>query len=240
MKNNLIRYNKTVFADKNVVYNGSYNFNNKLVKGEIEMFNKLQETTLIINNFFSAIKVISSKPLYNVGVDKVDIYVSYSITKYNMDKSSNFGLDENTLNNLGDLLSKVLKRRVELRFMNIRNPYLNRTIIAEYIGKNASIYNFRRLKINAIRKTKIIKYFDPENILESNLPSNMVGMKIIFSGRLKTERIRPRKTVSTAKIGTFTRNNDLFMEYGTYTGKNVRGAFTVKVCFNHKKGKNYI
>jgi ribosomal protein S3 len=160
--------------------------------------------------------------------------------KNKKNKDIKYALNQNTINNLGDLLSKKLKRKVELRFINLKNPYLDRTIIAEYIGKNASMHPFSALRKKAIRRTKIKKINEQHKVSESNLPSDIIGLKIIFSGRLVTERLRPRKTVSMAKIGSFTRNNSLLMEHGSYTGKNARGAYTVKVSINHKKGKNYI
>lgn len=245
MKNNnnnniLLRYDKIIFPDPNVISNGNYNFYKGSEMGNIAILNSLKDRTLIIEKFFSGIKALASKPTYNVDVEKVYVYVSYYTIKNKKKNKSEYGLDQNTLNNLGDLLSKKIQRKVELRFINIENPYLNRTIMAEYIGKNASMYRFKRLKNKVLRETKIIKYSNKNNILESNLPSDIIGLKITFSGRLVTERLRPRKTVSTAKIGSFKRNNELLMEHGSYTGKNSRGAFTVKVSINHKKGKNYI
>nr|YP_010568250.1 ribosomal protein S3 [Cutaneotrichosporon mucoides]UZC57683.1 ribosomal protein S3 [Cutaneotrichosporon mucoides] len=236
--NLLKKYNKEFFADKNVL-NGNYNFYNGSERGDISMFNIQQERTSIIEKFFSAIKILSSKPKFNIGVNKVDINLFYYL-KPNKNNKYEYRLDENTINNLGDLLSKLFKRQVELRFIKIGNPYLDRNILAQYIGKNASLYNFRRLKNTAIRNTNIIKYLDPYNIFNTNLPSNIIGLKIIFSGRLVTERLRPRMTVSTAKIGSFTSDKNLFIEYRSYTGKNTRGAFTVKVWINHKMGKKYI
>lgn len=242
MQNKILgQYKDKILPDINVI-NGNYNFYKGSESGNISMLNNLDKSKLIIENYFSTIKALRSEPVYNIGVEKVDITLSY-YTKINKnDKDIEYGLNENTINNLGDYLSKILKRKVELRFIKITNPYLNREIIAEYIGKNASMYNFQRLINNAIRNTNILRYSDTHNlnILETNMPSDVIGMKITFSGRLVTERLRPRKTVSTAKIGTFTSNNKLFMEYGSYTGKNARGAFTVKVRINHKKGKNII
>lgn len=232
----LNKYNKEFFADKNVL-NGNYSFYNGSEISTISMFNIQQERASIIDKFFSAIKVIASKPVFNIGVNKVHINLFYYLK---INKDDMYGLDENTINNLGDLLSKLFKRPVELRFIKIGNPYLDRNILAEYIGKNASLYNFRRLKNNAIRNTNIVKHLDSYNILNTNLPSDIIGLKITFSGRLITERLRPRKTVSTAKIGSFTSDKKLFIEYGSYTDKNIRGTFTVKVWINHKMGKNYI
>jgi len=241
MNNNiLLKYNEKIFPDLNVISNGNCHFYKGSESGNISIDNSVVERTLIIKNFFSAIKAISSAPKYVIGVEKLNIYVSYYRIKNKKNKNMGYALNQNTINNLGDLLSKKLKRKVELRFINLKNPYLDRTIIAEFMGKNASMHPFSGLRKNAIRQTKIKNFYDQHKVSESNLPSDMIGLKIVFSGRLVTERLRPRKTVSTAKIGSFTRNNSLLIEHGNYTGKNARGAYTVKVSINHKKGKNYI
>ncbi|BEI87273.1 ribosomal protein S3 (mitochondrion) [Cutaneotrichosporon cavernicola] len=240
--NILLKYNEIIFPDSNVISNGNCHFYKGSERGNISIDNSVVERTLIIKNFFSAIKALSSVPKYVIGVEKLNIYVSYYRMKNKKNKNIRYALNQNTVNNLGDLLSKKLKRKVELRFINLKSPYLDRTIRAEYMGKNASMHRFRGLRRNAIKRTKIKnnKFIGRYKGLESNLPSDMIGLKIVFSGRLVTERLRPRKTVSTAKIGSFTRNNELLIEHGSYTGKNARGAYTVKVLINHKKGKNYI
>jgi hypothetical protein len=238
--NILVKYNEKIFPDLNIISNGNCHFYKGSERGNISIDNSVVERSLIIKNFFSAIKALSSTPKYVIGVEKLNIYVSYYRMKNKKNKDIKYALNQNTINNLGDLLSKKLKRKVELRFINLKNPYLDRTIIAEYIGKNASMHPFSALRKKAIRRTKIKKINEQHKVSESNLPSDIIGLKIIFSGRLVTERLRPRKTVSMAKIGSFTRNNSLLMEHGSYTGKNARGAYTVKVSINHKKGKNYI
>lgn len=244
MKNvNIInQYKNKILPDPNII-NGNYNFSNGSKIDVVPMFNIKQERSLIIKKFFSAIKVIRGEPVFNIGVEKINITLSYYTKLNKEDPYIEYGLNENTLNNLADLLSKEFERQVELRIIKIQNPYLDRNILAEYIGKNASLYNFRRLKNNAMRKTKITRYSDNnnnKNFAGTDMPSDIIGRMIIFSGRLVTERLRPRKTVSTSKIGTFTSNNKLIMESGSFTGKNARGAYTVKVLINHKKGKNYI
>ncbi|BEJ18302.1 ribosomal protein S3 (mitochondrion) [Cutaneotrichosporon spelunceum] len=238
--NMLVKYNEKFFPDLNVISNGNCHFYKGSERGNISIDNSVVERTLIIKNFFSAIKALSSVPKYVIGVEKLNIYVSYYRMKNKKNQNIRYALNQNTVNNLGDLLSKKLKRKVELRFINLKSPYLDRTIRAEYIGKNASMHPFSGLRKNAIKRTKIKKIIRQYKGSESNLPSDMIGLKIVFSGRLVTERLRPRKTVSTAKIGSFTRNNQLLIEHGSYTGKNARGAYTVKVLINHKKGKNYI
>ena len=53
-------------------------------------------------------------------------------------------------------------------------------------------------------------------------------MKIRVSGRLLTQRSVPRQTVQTAQIGSFS-GQDNVIDFGSYTTKNKKGAFTVKV-----------
>lgn len=231
--NLLNKYNKEFFPDMNVL-NGNYNF--QKTSGNTNVLNAERNRVKIIQHFFSAIKVLSSKPVFNITMNKVTISLFYYVGRENNQK---LGLNNNTINNLGDLLSKLFNREVELRFVKLHYPYLNRNILAQYIGLNANNYNFRFIKNKIMRKRPIssVKNLNSENDLENQLPSHIIGMKIKFSGRLVTERVRPRKTVSTAKMGSFTRNNKSFIDYGSYTGKNARGAFTVKVWINQTIGK---
>lgn len=243
MLNNKLMKN---FLNTNMLMSSNnYNFNLGSTKGNINTLNREMLRTKIIDHFFSPIKALSSKPNYIVTRDKVIVNVFYyipreknlnlkKINKLNLKNSNIKGLNRNTVNNLGDLLSKLFDRQVELQFVKLNYPYLNSTILAKYIRHNTNKYKFRRIKGSLFRKRPIVKNVESNEAYSMNLPSHIVGMKIKISGRLKTERVRPRKTVSITKIGGFNGQKDLLIEYGSHTSKNKHGAFTVKVWISQK------
>lgn len=243
MLNNKLMKN---FLNTNMLMSSNnYNFNLGSTKGNINTSNREMLRTKIIDHYFSPIKALSSKPNFIVTRDKVIINVFYYIprknklslkknNKLNLKNSRIQGLNRNTVNNLGDLLSKLFDRQVELQFVKLNYPYLNRTILAKYIRHNTNKYKFRKIKGYLFRKRPIVKNVESNEAYSMNLPSHIVGMKIKISGRLKTERVRPRKTVSMTKIGGFNGEKDLLIEYGTHTSKNKHGAYTVKVWISQK------
>lgn len=125
-------------------------------------------------------------------------------------------------------LSKI--NGVELRWVQLKSPFLDRGIFAQYLAINAGKYNFMRLKRlsekNVVANVPLRKF----------LPSAINGFKFKISGRLTTQRRRPRKTVITAQKGfcvseIHNNNNSTFNQF---TSKNKLGAFNVKVWLgNH-------
>jgi ribosomal protein S3 len=160
-----------------------------------------------------------------VGQDgKVIVNVFYYISNKEQ------ALSDSTVNNLGQVLSKLFKRPVELRLVRLHYPYLNSYILAQYIAINSNRYNFTRIQraiFNALRAVKASSLHDSAGS-DQVLPSYITGMKIRVSGRLLTQRSVPRQTVQTAQIGSFS-GQDNVIDFGSYTTKNKKGAFTVKV-----------
>lgn len=229
----------------------NYSFNQGQKGGSIDMLNAQRIATKIIDYFFSPIKAISSEPFYNITRDKVIINLFYFVPvarprqkkyknlRFNKFKTKtrqfkNLALNNNSINNLGDLLTKVFGRFVELRFVKLHYPYLDRTILAKYIAINAKKYNSRRIKRMILSKSPILENTESKRVLKYKLPSYILGVKIKISGRLITERVRPRKTTFIGKTGSFASGKGSLMDFGSYTEKNKHGAFTVKVWINQK------
>lgn len=229
----------------------NYNFNHGSEGGNIRILNAQRTAIKFIEKFFSAIKALSSKPVFIITADKVIINIFYyvptknTIKKYNVKNQwkgkirnkmkNNVSLDRNTINFLGDLLSNFFNRPVELRLIKLHYPYLDRTILAKYIRLNTKKYKFKKIQGKVFAKTPVIKYLNPLKLKRaSQLPSYIVGIKVKLSGRLKTERVRPRKTVQTANIGQFSTLHNTLLDFGSYTGKNNHGAYTIKVCIRQK------
>jgi hypothetical protein len=200
--------------------------------------NVTRVATRVIEHFFSPIRALASKPTFTmtssdssssgsnfVGQDgKVIVNVFYYISNKEQ------ALSDSTVNNLGQVLSKLFKRPVELRLVRLHYPYLNSYILAQYIAINSNRYNFTRIQraiFNALRAVKASSLHDSAGS-DQVLPSYITGMKIRVSGRLLTQRSVPRQTVQTAQIGSFS-GQDNVIDFGSYTTKNKKGAFTVKV-----------
>lgn len=215
------KYINNYLRDSNQL-SSNYSFNKNLSTGQIATLNACRIRIKIINHFFSPIKALSSKPIFTITRDEVIISLFY----YRPEGA----LNNNKINSLGEVLSKIFNRRVKLQFVKLYYPHLNSSIFAEYLRINTRKYNFRRLKQQLFKKTGIVKNASSLKASNLKLPSHIVGIKIQISGRLVTERARPRQTVSTAQIGPINSDNKTFLvDYGTYTGKNTNGAYTIKV-----------
>jgi hypothetical protein len=66
--NILVKYNEKIFPDLNIISNGNCHFYKGSERGNISIDNSVVERSLIIKNFFSAIKALSSTPKYVIGV----------------------------------------------------------------------------------------------------------------------------------------------------------------------------
>jgi hypothetical protein len=193
--------------------------------------NAQRVATKLIANFFSKplatdVHALASKPVFSVSGDKVVINVFY----YLADKKA---LNNSSINSLGQVLSKLFKQPVELRF--VRLPYLDSYILAQYIAINTAKYNFTRIQ-RAIFGALQFPVLKASELEDTTLPSYITGMKIRISGRLTTQRSVPRQTVQTAQVGSFSSSHipsnskaSGIISSAAFSTKNQKGAFTVKV-----------
>ncbi len=65
--------------------------------------------------------------------------------------------------------------------------------------------------------------------IHKSIPTILTGLKIKISGRLITQRVIPKKTISKLEKGGFKKTKINIVDYATYTNKNKRGSYTVKV-----------
>jgi hypothetical protein len=63
----------------------------------------------------------------------------------------------------------------------------------------------------------------------------MVGISIKIAGRLSKERIKPKQTVTSLKIGNLKTNNNQVSDSYKFTNKNKRGAFTISIKMCHTR-----
>ena len=106
--------------------------------------------------------------------------------------------------------------------------------------------------LNVKQKTKLVsqltsqnsnnlKLLIPSSILYDNMdnykeiitnpvaPAKTTGIRIRLAGRLKTERFKPKKTVQTVQIGSLSKNLVNFVNTASFTTKNKKGMFNIKI-----------
>lgn len=86
------------------------------------------------------------------------------------------------------------------------------------------------------KKNNNTKNFNINNIIIS--PAKLTGIKVRLGGRLRTERVVPRKTMQIGSIGSFARGFVDNIESANFTSKNKNGAFNVKVWLSHTSLNN--
>jgi len=59
--------------------------------------------------------------------------------------------------------------------------------------------------------------------------TQLTGFKIRISGRLARQRVVPKKTVKTTYKGAISPNKHNLVEEATFTGKNKKGAYSIRV-----------
>ncbi len=151
--------------------------------------------------------LLVSKPLFKVTAKKVIITVFYYLPGTNSSS-----LMTKQINALGLALTRLLGiEALELRLVRVRYPYLDSSIIAQWLSINSGKYTFTRMQ----------EIMDTTIPLESESTS---GLKIKLAGRLTTQRSIPRKTVESYHQGTLSGSKAT-----QCTSKNKLGSFTTTV-----------
>jgi len=163
--------------------------------------------TQVLSSFFAQSKILMGKPSYKTMPNgKVVVQVTYYVP------NSVVPLADSKINALGVAIAQLLgNTRVELRLVRLQYPYLESSILAQYVAINAGKFNFLRMRKMVMSKGK------------SGLGS---GLKLELAGRLTTQRSIPRKTVENGHTGSF---SGKALDFSQYASKNKLGAFTIKV-----------
>lgn len=171
----------------------------------------------MIKGFFAGKDVLIGSPKFIITTKKIIVQIPYY---------SRTVLRETNVNALMTLLDVKSTKQIELRFVRLQYPFLERSILSQYLALNASKYNFLRMK-----KILFQKSLEGTDTAHTYLPSLSTGVKMELSGRLTTQRSIPRKTVTNAHKGSFTVSNklDASLNLNQYTSKNKFGTYTMKV-----------
>lgn len=218
--------------------------------GGVNMFIATRNATKLITHFFSPINALTSKPNFTFTTNLVIVQVFYYIPMVSTGNNTKT-INNNTVNNLGETLSTIFEQPVELRLVKLNYPYLDSYILAQYIALNTQDYTFLQIVrrifgsigVSPIIPTQPVKSGSDDKkyyILSSAIPLGaIIGIKVRVSGRLMTERSRPRQTMQTAQIGSFSsphggQENLFLVDSASFTTKNKKGAFTIKVWISQR------
>lgn len=221
--NSIFEYKNELVKYQNIVY--QFNKNNK-VKQNSSVGNNKNVFTLLESTFLSMSSLIS-KPFIIITPNKVVIQLFYYL---NNNKLLNINNDK--LQSLCLILSKIYKKPVELELDRLHYPYYDSNILSNMIGLISNIVKLRFIikKLFSIAKIKKTNKFSNKF---SILPSYLSGFKIRVAGRLLTQRVIPRLTVKTIQRGTLARGKAQFVDSARFSNKNKRGSFSITVTMGH-------
>jgi hypothetical protein len=101
------------------------------------------QITTTIQSFFAQFKILAGTPQFIFTTNKVIVQVPYYARPGRL-------LTETKINALVTRLSLICP--IELRLVRLQYPYLDSSILAQYLGLNAGKYNFLRMKKMLFKK----------------------------------------------------------------------------------------
>jgi len=123
------------------------------------------------------------------------------------------------LNTLGISILKLSKSNL----VSISN---GKAILPEHerkVGKKGTINLINLNMQKSLRKARLKKL----------IVSRLTGIKVRIAGRLARQRVVPKRTVKTTYKGAISRSNNNLVDSATYTDKNKKGAFSIRVWLSH-------
>lgn len=248
-KSNYAKYITDFVAEmakfKHQVYNYNYK-NNKLVSN----------LYTLLEYAFRSMNSLISKPVLSITPEKIIIHLFFFVIndfpiKRNLENANrNASLDVRyvfrpkanfikknltKLESLCALLSHYLKKPVELDLVKLYYPFLEPNILALTIASMANDVKLRFIFKNIFKYT-VIK--NSNSMVQrkrfSFLPCALTGLNIKVAGRLKTQRVVPRKTIKLLEKGSLSRTNAVLVQNARFTNKNKRGSFSISVSLGYK------
>nr|YP_010886784.1 ribosomal protein S3 [Lanmaoa macrocarpa]WJH17085.1 ribosomal protein S3 [Lanmaoa macrocarpa] len=222
-------FNKLNFNDqKEVIQN--LTMPSKQIKKIIDIIIKRNESLKMSD--IKAQKII--KILFNNAFINYNKPIHYSEDNCNISKLKNNSMFLNIYNQklqiLSQLLSKIFNKPVQLELIRLHYPFYDPNIIVNLLSYFSENFKIRRLLGKIYKSALIIK--PTANIQRkrfSVIPSYLTGLTIKFAGRFPTQKIVPRKTEKTEKIGSLARKKAVLVETARFSNKNRRGSFSISV-----------
>ena len=156
------------------------------------------------------------------------------------------GFSRSRLTFLVVLLSKILKTNVQLEIVRLKYVYHDSNILAQFLGINSHKSTYGQLKnllwkrvttqTNSIKTELLDRQTNNQHLLQIDDMSpvtKLTGFKIKISGRLARQRVVPKKTVKTTYKGAISPNKYNLVDQATFTGKNKKGAYSIRVWTSH-------
>ena len=135
-------------------------------------------------------------------------------------------LPTSALIGLQSQLSAVLGVPVVLHWLRLSQPYLDATVLAEYVSDELQGQSFSRVVSSLLG---VVSPVDPSTSKHLALPSTLVGVKVSLGGRLATEASKPRATRQSITLGSLSPSPTTINTAGSHTATNLKGSYTVKV-----------
>ena len=207
--------------------------------------NLLQKVaTQIMRAYFSNsfTNILISNPVFNFGVNKVNINLFYYYNNINTDVLTNTKLGA-----LCDTLSQLFQKEINVDMIRIHYPYMNSQILAQYLCGKTDKNKFSQLCDALVSKSSVkVGLFgvvgkEGEKYI---LPSYIDSICLELSGRIGSERVVPRMTKQVYRMDSPNTNSGISLQmsnvsadslnnkvedFGKYTAKNHLGSFTLKV-----------
>lgn len=181
-----------------------------------------------------------NEPVFKWNSNSIEIFLSYYVTPTtNLDNSTYLWRNIHTIT---ENISRYTKKEIIVNSTRIYYPYMNSTILSNYIISKISEKKFTYFRDSIRKYCKINSNISSFNNY-LNYFSEIKGIKIEVHGKVPSHNNIPRKTVKTYKIGAFnfqkysinsnvSKNKQYkifhFTDKNKSTSKNYLGAFTVK------------
>lgn len=134
-------------------------------------------------------------------------------------------------------LSTSYQLPVNLVFVRLSSPYLDATILAEYLSRELQGQTFNRVMSSLVsvagpvdNSIPLTSYEDAQGL---RLPASLVGLQVHLAGRLSKEASRPRMTKQSMTLGSLTTDQSHTISLSSYTTQNKKGSYTIKVWMAH-------
>ena len=241
-KNNTIQNNQNFFKNNDYHNQQIIKIANHLIK---TFFNNKFPNILISNPIFNNSTNKSIISLFYYG-NNININVNNNNNNKKSSKISKVLFTNNDILSLSEVLSQLFEKEVSINLTRVHYPYINSTILAQYLIKNATTNTFLHFS------EAILTYpsLSPDTYGTVNkdgsyvLPSYITSISLELSGRLVTEQQIPRVTKKSSRISNPNINSGsnlsnsgvnsesidiVLVDYGKFTHKNELGSFTLKV-----------
>jgi hypothetical protein len=185
----------------------------------------LSMTYTVLKAFTSQLDMLCGRPTLTHG-ETLTIRVPYYT------RVEGAALTTSALMALQSQLSSILGVPVVLHWLRLSQPYLDATVLAEYISDELQGQTFSRVMSMLLG---VVSPVEPSTIKHLVLPSALVGIKVNLGGRLATEASKPRATRQSITLGSLSPSPTTVNTAGSYTATNDKGSYTVKVWLSSSR-----